>query len=156
VEQAFVVYFCGLVVIIHKVPLADAKVLAKSLPDWLERRLYFPILKHLPKRLTRQPLIPNNNLIDLNNWEKQYIDWAIIIRQTNCRTIHTARGLCYGKVIEHFPQDDVSFVEESHVVESIVYDGFENKDEEVIHISHINVTSALRKFIKALNFGPAS
>ena len=86
--------------------------------------------------------------------EKQYIDWVIIIRQTNYRTIHTARGLCYGKVTEHFPQEGLSFVEESHLIESIVYDGSEIKDEEVVHITYINVTSALRKFAKALNFSP--
>ncbi len=150
VEQAFIVYFCGLAVNTHKVPLADIKKLAKYLPSWLEKRLYFPILKHLPKRLSKQPFIGKYGTVDLNDWEKRYLDWAIIVHQTNHRTIHTARGRCFGKVIEHFPEDGISFLEESHLLENIVYDGSEIEDEEVIHISHISVTASLRKFSRAL------
>jgi len=46
--------FCGVAVNIHKVPLSDAKDLARVLPDWLEQRLYFPVLRHFPERLKQK------------------------------------------------------------------------------------------------------
>ncbi|SHI01909.1 hypothetical protein [Desulfofustis glycolicus] len=49
-EDAFIVYLCGLAVNHHSVPLEEAKRMSRILPEWLVSVGYFPIDDYLKNR----------------------------------------------------------------------------------------------------------
>lgn len=149
-EQAFIVYFCGVAVNVHKLPLSDAKDLAKTLPNWLERRLYFPIKDYLPNRLDRKVLVKANINENPENLDNCCLDWSIRALKTTARTIYTAKGIISGETTEGFTAQKLTLVEESYLVEMLTNEGVRDIDEDIIHITHINVTSVLRKFARVL------
>lgn len=160
IDQLFLNFLCSEALGPYRVPLSEVRRLSEALPEWLARRKYCPIEKHLKKRvgqiqeqlnLTQQVL---NNQFQYTGSIRaaprgKYIDWVLCISRTSAGYHTVAKGYIY-KGMES-SEHDLIVGREEYIAEHVTNRNENRLGKYALSSTFVDVTDTLFEFLQRLD-----